>query len=121
MIGKNMGEHIKNILAGTNHPHYVKLLKNAGINKKWRSMKSIMIELKNRCEENYKELQDEKQELIKALENMLVFAEKIDTEKALLEMLFCAINKEEDMLYLLKENPNQQYLKICKKWYGAIA
>lgn len=208
---------IKNILGGTNHPQYVKMLKNTGINKKWRSVKSIMMELKNRCEENNKrqtffcdilkfgekveeyrkrepefvlwgqgisydmnyadivrqitnwwdsldeipfnikkewqqwsekedkvckdkegleavayvyaewkdakckELQDEKQKLMKSLENMLVFAEKIDTENALLEMLFCAINKEEDMLHLLKENPNKQYLKICKKWYGAIA
>ena len=221
---------IKNILAGTNHPKYVKMLKNVGINKKWRSVKSIMTELKNRCEENNKQqtffchilefgewveklkkeaerkeqrtgvlwnmeinagmfygdivaeiiswweiydifpdsfndeiwnmlikawkewslkgkwicedkegmdavlqvynewkdakckgLQDEKQELMKSLENMLVFAEKIDTENALMEMLFCAINGEEDMLYLLKENPNKQYLKICKKWYGTIA
>ncbi len=221
---------IKNILSGIDHPRYIKMLKNAGINKKWRSVKSIMAELKSRCEENKKqedffsairefgeiveefkedlpqtaselwnkeilpgmsyddivtqttywweiygvlpvslemfedgisdmlikawmewslkenrvcedkegmdavlyvynewkdfrgkELLDEKQKLMKYLENMMIFAEKLDTENALMEMLFCAINGEEDMLYLLKENPNKQYLKICKKWYGAIA
>lgn len=220
---------IKNILSGKAHARYVEKLKETGINKKWRIMKSIMSEVKNECDNSKKrqgfledvmglrehivefkekqkndelwsldinenlsyeyivketmgwwevfdriprlseqsgdfidtdklvkewlkwsqktnkvckdkedleavlhvydewkdfkcrEFQEEKQKVIKFLENMMDFADKLDSDNALLEMLFCAVNADIEMLELLKECPNKHYLKACKRWYGAIA
>ena len=61
------------------------------------------------------------QQASEKLTHIMTFTQKIDSEKALMEMLFCKLNEDKDILKLLSTYPNDLYLKECKKRYGVSA
>ena len=58
------------------------------------------------------------QQASEKLTHIMTSTQKIDSEKALMEMLFCKSNEDKDILKLLSPYPNDLYLKECKKLYG---